>query len=60
MCRGNSTILHAKEDRIVKFSDSKLLSEASGAKLVQVGKDHRMNDENTMKTLLEVISGYTI
>ena len=60
MCRGNSTILHAKEDRIVKFADSKLLSEASGAKLVQVGKDHRMNDENTMKTLLEVISGYTI
>ncbi len=60
MCRGNSTILHAKKDRIVKFSDSKLLSEASGAKLIEVGKDHRMNDENTMKALLEVISEYTI
>ena len=60
ICRGNSTILHAKEDRIVKFSDSKLLSEASGAKLVEVGSDHRMNDENTLKTLLEVISEYTI
>ena len=60
ICRGNSTILHAKKDRIVKFSDSKLLSEASGAKLVEVGSDHRMNDETTLKTLLEVISEYTI
>ena len=59
MCRGNSTILHAKEDRIVKFSDSKLLSEASGAKLVEVGKDHRMNDENALHALLKVISEYT-
>lgn len=60
VCRGNSTILHAKEDRIVKFSDSKLLSQASGAKLIETGKDHRMNDQAAMKTLLEVISGYTI
>ncbi len=59
MCRGNSTILHAKEDRIVKFSDSKLLSEASGAKLIEIGKDHRMNDESAMKALLQVISEYT-
>jgi len=58
-CRGNSTILHAKGDRIVKYSDSELLAHASGAKLVEIGKDHRMNDENTMKTLLRVISGYT-
>jgi hypothetical protein len=59
-CRGNSTILHAKADRIVKFADSELLSLSTGAKLVEVGKDHRMNDENALKTLLKVISGYTI
>jgi hypothetical protein len=59
-CRGNSTILHAKTDRIVKFADSELLSLSTGAKLVEVGKDHRMNDENALKTLLKVISGYTI
>jgi hypothetical protein len=58
-CRGNSTILHAKSDRIVKFSDSELLARATGAKLVEVGKDHRMNDEKTLKTLLKVISEYT-
>jgi len=60
VCRANSTILHAKSDRIVKFSDSELLSHTSGAKLVEVGKDHRMDDENAMKALLEVISEYTI
>lgn len=59
MCRGNSTILHAKKDRIVKFADSKLLSETSGAKLIEIGKDHRMNDEDAMETLLQVISEYT-
>jgi hypothetical protein len=58
-CRGNSTILHAKADRIVKYSDSEILAHSSGAKLVEVGKDHRMNDEDTLKTLLKVISGYT-
>ena len=59
MCRGNSVILHAKKDRIVKFSDSQLLSEASGAKLIEIGKDHRMNDEKAIQTLLSVISEHT-
>ena len=59
VCRGNSTILHSKSDRIVKYSDSELLSTGTGAKLVEIGKDHRMNDESTMKMLLKVISEYT-
>jgi len=58
-CRGNSTILHAKADRIVKFADSELLSNTCGAELIEVGTNHRMNDKNAMKTLLEVIKRYT-
>jgi predicted esterase YcpF (UPF0227 family) len=58
-CRGNSTILHAKKDRIVKFADSEILSNATGADLIEVGTNHRMNDDEAMKTLLEVIKRYT-
>ncbi len=59
VCRGNSTILHCETDRIVKYGDSVLLAEATGADLIEVGKDHRMNDEKTLETLLEVIKRYT-
>ncbi len=59
ICRGNSTILHSKSDRIVKYSDSELLAHTSGAKLIETGDDHRMNDENALETLLKVISEYT-
>ena len=58
-CRGNSTILHCKTDRIVKYSDSELLAHASGAKLVEAGEDHRMRDESALTALLEVIKSYT-
>ena len=57
--RGNTTILHAKEDSIVKFSDSQLLSKIFGCRLVEVGKDHRMNDEVAMARLFEVIEEYS-
>ena len=60
VCRANSTILHSKADRIVKYRDSELLSQATGADLIEVGANHRMNDEEAMKTLLEVIDRYTI
>ena len=58
-CRGNSTILHAKSDRIVKYADSELLAHASGADLIEVGENHRMNDEKALETLLKVIERYT-
>lgn len=58
-CRANTTILHCKSDRIVKYGDSELLSRTFGATLVETGEDHRMRDESTLNTLLKVVSEYT-
>ena len=58
-CRGNSTILHSKADRIGKYADSELLATSTGAELIEVGKNHRMSDEKALETLLKVIDRYT-
>ena len=56
--RGSTVILHAKSDRIVPISDSKLLSKTFGCELIEIGKDHRMNDDDAIDTLLNLVKKY--
>ena len=58
-CRATTTILHCKTDRIVSYSDSEVLSRTFGADLVEIGNDHRMNDDETMEKLIEVLKKHT-
>jgi len=56
--RGSTVILHAKADRIVPISDSKLLSKTFGCQLIETGQDHRMNDQEAIDTLLNLVQTY--
>jgi len=47
----STVILHSPEDEIIPFSDSEELAEETGAKLIAVGTDHRMNDGEVLSTL---------
>jgi predicted alpha/beta hydrolase family esterase len=51
-----AVILHSPYDNIISFSDSELLAEESGANLIEVGVNHRMNDENTFQELIQAIN----
>ncbi len=48
----NTVILHAEVDDIVPFKDSVELAERSGAKLIEVGKDHRMSDSEALSAMV--------
>jgi|10_taG_2_1085330.scaffolds.fasta_scaffold00563_21 hypothetical protein len=52
---GNDVILHAKEDAVVPYADSVELWYNTFALLQEVGTDHRMRDEETLSTLLDLI-----
>lgn len=49
---GNTVILHSRVDDIVPFEDSEELAKTSGAKLVEVGADHRMSDSAALGAML--------
>ena len=51
-----TTILHSTQDSIIPFSDSELLSEDTGAELIEIGMNHRMNDPKTLEKLIQVIN----
>ena len=46
-------ILHSKHDDVVFFEESVELSNSSGAKLIEVGNDHRMNSDKVLATIVE-------
>lgn len=48
----NTVILHAEVDDIVPFKDSVELAERSGAKLIEVGNDHRMSDSEALSAMV--------
>jgi predicted esterase YcpF (UPF0227 family) len=50
-----STILHSAHDGIVDWKDSAQLALMSGANLITVGKDHRMNDKITLSKLCDLV-----
>tara|TARA_E500000331_G_scaffold12607_1_gene11384 strand:- start:27 stop:467 length:441 start_codon:yes stop_codon:yes gene_type:complete len=52
----NTVILHAEVDDIVPFEDSVELAKNSGAKLVAVGNDHRMSDDEALTAMVGYLS----
>lgn len=58
----NSIILHSKADETIPFEDSLELlanSDLPSEKLVVVGKDHRLADEESLKAMVEVCERLT-
>ena len=54
----NTMILHARADEVVPFADSEELVSNSGlfpGRLIEVGMEHRLADEESLKTLLEAV-----
>jgi hypothetical protein len=53
--KAGTVILHSRADDVVPFSDSEELAEISGARLVEVGTDHRLADPEPLSSLLRAI-----
>ena len=54
-----TVILHSKADEVVPFSDSVELVKISGlpsASLIEVGTEHRLADEESLKKMLEAVA----
>ncbi len=45
-------ILHSRDDEVIPYEHSIELAEASGATLIEVGKDHRLADEESLEVML--------
>ena len=55
-CEQQKTIvLHSKNDSIVPYTDSEYLNEEWGVKVMDVGDNHRMSDEDALAALLDVV-----
>ena len=50
----NTFILHSEKDEVVPFQDSQELAEKYGIKLINVGRCHRMNDDDALEALADV------
>lgn len=50
-------ILHSRADDVVPFADSKELANNSGARLIEVGTDHRLADSASLEMMLEACLG---
>lgn len=48
----NAVILHSLADDVIPFVDSKELARNSGAKLVEIGDDHRLADPEPLAAML--------
>lgn len=47
-----TVILHSRDDEVIPYEHSVELAEASGATLMEVGKDHRLADEGSLEVML--------
>ena len=47
-----ATILHSRADDVIPFAHSEELARASGAKLIEVGTDHRLADPEPLAAML--------
>ena len=45
-------ILHSRADEVIPFADSEELARSSGAKLMEVGSDHRLADPESLSVML--------
>ncbi|MBX3399231.1 MAG: alpha/beta hydrolase [Gemmataceae bacterium] len=50
--RPDTVILHSRADDVIPFADSDELASKSGAKLIEVGSDHRLADPEPLATML--------
>jgi len=48
----DTVILHSRADDVVPFADSEELARNSGAKLIEVGSDHRLADPEPLAAML--------
>jgi len=47
-----TVILHSRADDVIPFADTEELARTSGAKLIEVGNDHRLADPEPLETML--------
>jgi hypothetical protein len=50
--RPHTVILHSRADDVIPFADSEELGRNSGAKLIEVGNDHRLADPKPLAAML--------
>lgn len=50
--RPDTVILHSRADEVIPFADSEELARNSGAKLIEVGRDHRLADPEPLEVML--------
>jgi hypothetical protein len=50
--RPNTVILHSRADDVIPFADSEELAKTSGAKLIEVGSDHRLAEPAPLSVML--------
>ncbi len=50
--RTDTVILHSRSDDVIPFTDSEELVRNSGAKLIEVGRDHRLADPEPLVAML--------
>jgi alpha-beta hydrolase superfamily lysophospholipase len=50
--RKDSLILHSRADDVIPFADSEELARNSGAKLIEVGTDHRLAEPEPLAAML--------
>jgi Alpha/beta hydrolase family len=53
--RPDTVILHSRDDEVIPFSNSEELAAASGATLIEVGKDHRLADPEPLAAMLKSV-----
>jgi hypothetical protein len=52
-----TVILHSRADDVIPFADSEELEKNSGAKLIEVGSDHRLADPEPLAAMLKACEG---
>lgn len=55
--RKDAVILHSRADDVVPFADSEELARISGAKLIEVGSDHRLAEPEPLEKMLGECEG---
>jgi hypothetical protein len=55
----DTVILHSRADDVIPFGDSEELAKQSGAKLIEVGSDHRLADPEPLAAMLKACEDRT-
>ena len=55
--RTDTVILHSRADDVIPFADSEELARNSGAKLIEVGSDHRLANPEPLAAMLRACEG---